>query len=649
MNIKILDSFLREHLKTKATPTEIGEKLSLTSMSVERIEKFGDDFVYEMEITTNRPDLFSVLGIARETAAILPQFGIKAQFIPLKLERENTDLEKLPLVINNDPKLVNRVIAVLMEVNIKESNEIIKKRLETSDIRSLNNVIDITNYVMRVTGHPTHVFDYDRLDTKTLTIREAKKGEQIKTLDAKEYSLLGGEIVAQNDKGEIVDLLGVMGLSNSIITNETKRILYFIDNNDPYKIRTTSMSLGIRTEAATINEKGIDANLSMEAALYGIQLFKEYASGKLLYKILDLYPNKTTEKIIKVSLEKINKVLGIQIDIKKYLKTLTELGFKIEIVNDVLTVTVPTFRANDMEAEEDVIEEIARIYGYHNLPSILPKGEYINISNFADAFYWETRIKNAMKYWGFTETYTYSLVSQNLFDGPIEEAVAVSNPLTEDFAYMRNSLIPSLISVVNENKSFESIKIFEIANIYKKQKTGLPNETLSFAGIIKKEDVNFYEIKGLLEQLFKDLGIKDFSFKSAKNGGIGASLYLDKDYLGEIEMLDNNLIDFELDFKIILKHVRLSREYKPFAKYPPIVEDITITVEDNIKTQDIINEIKKQNILISEVSLKDTYKNSRTFHITYLNPESNLTKEEVSKIRETIISSLEKNFKVKIN
>ncbi len=648
MNIKILDSWLREHLKTKATPKEIAEKLSLTSLSVERIEEVGKDFLYEMEITTNRIDLFSVIGIAKEAAAILPQFGINAEFIPLTIKKENGSLTNLPIVINTNPVLVNRVCAVLMEVDTGKSNPQVQERLETSGIRSLNNVIDVTNYVMRTLGHPSHVFDFDRLNTKKLAIREAKKGERIKTLDAKEYTLLGGEIIAENEKGEIVDLLGIMGLSNSIVTEETKRILYFIDNNNPHKIRNASMSLGIRSEAATINEKGIDPELSMDAMLYGIELFEKYASAKQISKVLDIYPNKPKNKTINVSLEKINKIIGVEIDIKKSLNALSALDFKPRLLKDSVSVDIPTNRLDDMEHEEDVIEEIARIYGYHNLSSILPQNGQTQRNFFADDFYWEKRVKNTMKYWGFTEVLTYSFVSQSLFDGPIENAVEISNPLTEDFVFMRNSLVPSLLNVINENKNFEQIKIFEIANVYIKNANKLPEEIPMFSGIYKKDDVSFYEVKGTIEQLLSDLGINNISFKNTKDGGIGASLYLKDESLGQIEVLDSNLIDFELNFKIILKHASINREYVKFAKYPPIVEDLTLVLEQEVKTEDVINEIKKQDKIIVDVYLKDTYEQSRTFHITYQSQENNLTKEDILTIRTQIIKAVEKHFNAKI-
>jgi len=647
MNIKILDSWLRDYLKTKASAYEIAEKLSLTSVSVEKVENYGKDYIYDLEVTTNRPDLFCVVGIARETAAILPQFGIKAEFIPPVFEKVKTQ-DNIPLKILSDPKLVNRVLAVTMDVTITQSEEEIKKRLETSGIRSLNNVIDITNYVMRVLGHPTHVFDFDRLNTKELLIREARKGEQIETLDNKIYALKGGEIVAINDNNEIVDLLGIMGLANSVVTNETKKILFFIDNNDHKHMRKASMELGIRTEAATLNEKGIDTDIAMDALLFGISLFKNNADAKNISSILDIYPNKQITRIIPVSIRRINTLVGVNIDIRKSQKALEALGFKTNLKTDVIEVLVPSFRVNDIEIEEDVIEEIARIYGYHNLPSIIPPiSDTITPYLPVNEFYWEKRVKQAMKYFGFTECYTYSFVSENMFEGPLNQAVEIVNPLTSDFIYMRNTIIPSLLEVVSNNKQFQELRIFEIANIYKKNENDLPFEKVMFAGVLKKEKANFYEVKGLIEQVLYDLGIDKLTFKPSDKGGIGASIFIENDYLGEIEILDTTLIDFELDFSIILKFATNRKKFKHFAKYPPIVEDLTIVVDSDISTEKLIDEIQTQSKLITEVGLKDTYENSRTFHIVFQDFDKNLTKEDAAIIRNKIISSLKATFNAK--
>lgn len=648
MNIKILDSWLREFLKTKATPTEIAKDLSLTSVSIERIEKYKDDYLYDIEVTTNRPDVASVVGLAREAAAVLPEFGIKAEFAPPVLDSSplaQNDKKKVQIEIINDPSIVNRICAVVMDVNVKESPEYIKDRLEAGGIRSLNNIIDVTNYVMRTIGHPSHVFDFDRLNTKRLTIRRAEKGEAITTLDKKSHTLPGGDIVAVNDKDEIVDLLGIMGLENSVVTNQTKRILFFLDNNDAIQMRKTSMSLGIRSEAVQMNEKGIDPNLTMDALLYGISLYEKIADGKVVSDIIDIYPKSPKEKIIHVSQDKIHRVIGVEIPLDRAQKILKNLGFTVTTRNTSLEVIVPSFRSLDVELEEDIIEEIARVYGYHNLPSILPPVTSSHITPLgSDSFYWEHRIKQAMKYWGYTETYTYSMVSENIYEGITGDAITLKNPLDEDHVYMRKTLVPSLLQVVAENKAYKTIRIFEIANVYNKKAKDLPTETRTMAVVLKNPHASFFELKGLMEQLCRDLGIIGLNFVKPEKGGIGTDIVIGKEHIGEIEVLDDTLINMEINFEALVEHATLAKTYTPLSKFPPIIEDLTFVVADTISTGDILDAIKKVSSLVAEVTLLDKYKNSRTFHIIYQNKEKNLTNEEVAQIREKIIVSISKKF-----
>lgn len=652
MNIKIPNSWLREYLKTEATPEKIAEVLSLTSVSVERLEKIENDFVYDIEVTTNRPDVMSVIGVAREAAASLSQFGIKAEFVDHKPKKETAKiLNPLPINIKNNDSLVNRVCAVVIEVEIKESPDYVKKRLEACSIRSLNNVIDITNYVMREIGHPTHVFDYDRLLNHTVIIREAKKGEKITTLDKKTHILLGGDIVADNGKGEIIDLLGVMGTENSVVTNSTKRILFFLDNNDAIRIRKTSMSLGIRTEAAVLNEKGVDPELAMTALLYGIELYKKIAHGIIKSEIIDIYPNKVKTKSITVSKEKIDSILGISIPLQTSTEILKSLGFLATIKNDAIIIKVPSFRANDIQIQEDIIEEIARIYGYNKLPSIIPPLTHIENYNLEkNSFYFENRIKNAFKYWGFTEVYTYSLVSENLLEGPTAKAVTIANPLTEDMVYLRQTLTPSLLQVARENKNYDQVKIFEIANVYHKtDENNLPDEIQMIAGLIKKPTVSFYELKGVVEQLLFDLGIKKITFKKGDDGGDGAKIYIGKEYIGYIELLEENIVDFEIDFKKIIQHATRKKTYKPLPKFPPIIEDVTLLIEETIPYDLVITTIKGNSILVEKAELIDVFENKKTFRITYQNPNNNLTNEQVAKEREKIYRALQKELNVKIS
>lgn len=644
MNIKILDSHLREFLKTPVTPLQFKQIFSLTSASVEKIEKINNDYVYDIEITTNRPDLMSVLGIAKEAQASLSQSGKTAKFIPLSYKKPQ-DGNQESIHIKNDPKLVNRICAVVISVNVKQSPKLIKDRIEASGIRSLNNLIDITNYVMREVGHPAHVFDYDRLPTKTIVVREGSKGEKIKTLDGKEYILPGGDIVADDGEGKIIDLLGIMGLENSVVTNQTKKILFFLDNNDPLRIRKTSMALGIRSEAAVLNEKGVDPEKAYDALLRGIELYEELADGKIISPIYDIYPNKTKERKVSVSVSKVSSVIGVDISKSEIKNILEKLNFTVSDKEGSLEISIPTDRSNDIEIEEDVIEEIARIYGYHKLPSILPASNSKALTKYSDQFYWEEKIKTALKYWGFTEAYSYSMVSQELFDGDTKEAVKIANPLNEDLVYMRRSIVPSLIKIANENKSKDEIKIFELANTYHKNGNNLPKEILTLAVVCKSENVSFYEVKGIIEAMFLDLGIKG-EFKKSKKALVGSSIYIGKENIGEIEVLDNDLINFELNFNALLNYAKIERKYVPIAKFPPIVEDMAFIVPEGVETAEIIHEIQNKSNLITEVSLLDQFGNARTFHIVYQDPNKNLTSKEISEIRNKIISGLSEKFSV---
>jgi len=692
MNIQILDSWLREYLETDAKPKEIAEKLSLTSVSIERMKEYGGDIQYDIEVTTNRPDLMSVIGLAREAGAVLPQFGIKAKFIkpkpkdsgqarmtknavipdspalilnrvkenvigdperdsrlPFDALRTQRGNDNVKLEITNDPKLINRICAVVLDVKIGESPEYIKTRLEASGIRSLNNLIDVTNYVMREVGHPVHVFDYDRLKNKKLVIRESKKHEKITTLDNKTYTLAGGDIVADNGDGEIEDLIGIMGLKNSVVTNDTKRVVLFLDNNEPHHIRRTSMNLGIRTEAAVLNEKGIDPELAMDALLRGIELYQKIASGKVVSEIIDIYPNPPILPQVTITQEKINSVIGISVEQKLSEKILLSLGFTVASKGSTLTVDVPSFRAQDVSIEEDIVEEVARVYGYHKLPSALPPISYASpYDQEKNEFYWESKMKDALKYWGFTEVYTYSFVPETLYEGPLEDAVTIQNPLNEDMVYMRKTLVPSLLQVVSENKIRDALSIFELANVYHKREGKLPEEVRMLAGIVKRSQISFHEVKGTLEQLFSDLGIEKVSYRSLERGGDGADLSIGKEYLGYIEVLDKNLINFEISVPVLLRHVSLKKIYKPIAKFPPIIEDFRFQLPESVTFDQVVNLIKKQDKLVADVSLLDVYKDKKTFRVSYQDPTKNLTVQDIVKVREKIINHIESDFKGKL-
>lgn len=646
MNIQILDSWLRENIKTNATAKEIGKNLSLTSVSVERIEKLTDDYLYDIEVTTNRPDLMSVVGIARELTASLTQSGIKASFLEKKFEKIKTGENPL-LKINVDKNLVSRVSAVIMEVRVKESPEFMKKRLEKSNIRSLNNLIDITNYIMREIGHPAHVFDYDRLG-KEINIRKSEKGETITTLDGKSHILKGEDIIATDENGRIIDLLGIMGLENSVVNDETKRIVLFFDNNNPKLIRKTSMGLGIRTEAAVLNEKNVDPELITNAIQRGIELYEKYANGKLLGNVIDIYISKPEIKTVKVRKERIEKIIGVKIEDKTVLTILKNLSFDAKIEKNYIEVTPPSFRSNDIKIEEDIIEEVARIYGYSKIPNLLPSLDNKKPFNLGDDFfYWEKRVKDAMSYWGFNEVYTYSMVSENLFEGPLEEAVKIANPLSNDHVYMRVTIVPSLLEVL-ENNYEKKICVFEIANVYKKRANELPIEAPHFAAILKSESKNvFFELKGILEAIFEELGIYEYSFKKRSEGGAGADVYLGSKRLGYIELLEEDVADFELDFNILAENATLRKKFRKIPEFPPIIEDIRIQVNKDTEYRKIVDTIMDADSLIVSAEQIDEYEDKMTFRISYRSSK-NLSAEDVTPVREKLEKRLKEKLKAKI-
>ena len=651
MDILIPDSLLREYLKTSAKPQKIAECISLCGPSVERIEKFLSDYVYHIEVTTNRVDSASVYGIAREAAAILPQFKIQATLKQLKpLIKVKTPIKPLPLKIKCDISEIRRVMAVVIDnVQANQSPDWIKQRLEMSGFRSLNLLIDITNYVMLETGHPTHVFDYDRIKSHELIFRKSDKGEKIKSLENKTYTLPGGDIVIDDSDGEIIDLPGIIGTANSVVTPNTKRIIFFIDNNDPVHMRRTSMSLGIRTAAVTINEKDVDPELASLAFARGIQLYKELAKGKISSKIIDIYPNQYKEKYVKTNLEFINHRLGVDIKKEEVNKILESLGFKTKWINDALEVSVPSWRSHDIEIPEDIVEEVARIYGYHNLPSQLMTGVIPEPLENAP-FSFESSIKQILKGLGGVEIYTLSLVAKDKvsLEGQ-SKALKLKNPLGKYSEYLRLSLEPSLVDAAKQNKSVkESFHLFEMSNVYIPTHENLPNEAMKLAGIFSGYE--FREAKGIVENLLSQLNITANFIQENEAGFITnrrAKIKSNSKNIGILAVLESNLIYYEFDVES-LRSIIQPKSFTPLPKYPPQVEDLSVILTAQSVIGEVIDAIEKVHQKIAEVELIDIFDDTKTFRITYQDPNKTLTDNEVAKIRAKIIKMLQTKFSARI-
>lgn len=650
MDILILDSWLRELLDTKAKPEEIAKYVSLCGPSVERIHKKGNDFVYDVEITTNRIDEVGVYGFAREASVILPRFGIPAKLRKISLPiNKYSFVAKVPYLESQiDAKLCPRFTAVLIrDVKIGESDKLIKERLESVGIRPINNAVDISNYLMIELGQPMHTFDYDKIQEHKMILRESKKSEKIMTLDGKEFTLQGGDIVIEDGEGRLIDLAGVMGGALSEVDEHTKNILLFVQTYDPVKIRKTSMSLAQRTMAATIFEKGTDPELVSEALLSGIELFKKYTEGIADKEILNIYPHPYKSKTVKLSYDYILARLGVEISKKDITLYLHTLGFECIWSGNNLSVNIPSFRSRDVKEKEDILEEIARIYGYHNLPShIMESAIPERPSN--PKFIFENKIKNILTGFGGTEIYTLALTSKEYVD---DKSLKLKNPLGPETEYMRTSLMPSLIDAANNNVgTSEKFHLFEIANVYIPKQNDLPEEKTILGGVFY--DYEYRSAKGIIEAFLNRINI-EASFKAVESKGFEASkcayIYSDGKSIGKIGYPDGlNLVYYEFDLDVLEKSSPKIVTFSPISKYPSQIEDITFILPESIRVGDVLDLIHTADKFVSNVELKDIYKSSYTFRIWYHDSKKTLTDKDVEKIRHEITEKVKTKFGIEI-
>lgn len=645
MDILILDSWLKEFLETNATPKEIAKFLSLSGPSVEKITKEENDSIYHSEITTNRVDALSVYGFAREASAILPRFGKKTELLPLKFKSKYNFFDKVKyLDVTMDIKLCSRFTAVLIKnVKIKDSPKLIKERLIKIGLRPINNIVDISNYVMHELGQPLHTFDYDKIKKAKMILRESKKGEKITTLDGKTFTLPGGDIVIEDGSGSLIDLCGIMGAKNSMVDKNTKNVLLFVQTYNPQRIRKTSMDLAQRSEASILFEKDLDEELVSTAMKRSIDLFEKITDGKSENLILDIYPNPYKPKTVKTNLSFINKSLGEDISKENISNSLTPLGFKPKWQKDNLTVEVPSFRAKDIDIPEDIIEEIARIYGYYNLKSELMEGRLPDkIVN--SPFDFENKLKDILIGFGGVEIYTYSLVPKTFTN---TNSLKLNNPLGKETEYLRNTMLYSLKDAAIKNLGYEeAFHIFEIANIYIPQKGNLPNEKMMLAGIFSKYD--FSKAKGMIEALLEKIKI-DYSFEIEDKKEFLPNHRLKiingKNVIGEFGTLEvDDLIYYEFDTKLLRKFGNMIKAFKSPPKYPAQIEDLTFSFPERTKIGKVIESIKNLDKQIVKIELIDTFKESFTFRIWYQNTHKTLNDREVKGIRKIVISNVFSKF-----
>lgn len=632
------------------------------------------DDVVEYEITSNRPDCFSILGIAREAAATY-KIPYCPPEITVKEEGEGKTADLISVEIKN-PTLCPRYVArAIKNVKIAPSPRWMRKRLRAAGVRPINNIVDITNYVMLEMGQPMHAFDVDTIKDRHIIVRNANEGEKITTLDGVERQLDPSMLVI-SDPEKAVAIAGVMGGENSKISENAEAVLFESAVFDGPNIRITAKKVGLRTDASSKFEKGLDPNLAMDAVNRAAQLVEMLGCGEVVPGVVDCYPNKRETWELSYSPEWINKFLGTDISEEEMQQIFERIELKVDPVNH--KVTVPTFRP-DLEAQADLAEEVARFYGYDKIEPTLASGTpTVGKKTYAQNI--TTLVKETMVAEGLCEGMTYSFESPKVFDkllipadSKLRQTVTISNPLGEDFSVMRTVSINGILNSLstNYNRRNESAGIFEVARVYLPKAvpvTELPDEIPTLTvGMYGKMD--FYDIKGVVEHLMVVLGIGDRAEYTVEtelpwmHPGRTASVVIDGvnvGYVGELHptVAKNYNIGTKvylavLNMEELIKASNMVNVYKPLPKYPAITRDIAMLVKEDVTVKQIADEIRKNGgEYLEEVKLFDVYQGEQiekgyksvAYSISFRSSERTLADADVADSMQAILDGLAKEL-----
>ena len=652
-----------------------------TQIGAPIVEALGlDDVVLELEITPNRPDCLSMIGVAREISVTT---GNPLTLPEIDVQEGTVDSHNLTGVTIEDPELCPRYAArVIRGVKIAPSPVWLQRRLESIGVGTINNIVDITNYVLMEYGHPLHAFDYHRLAENRIVVRRAKPGEALKTIDAEERELTPDMLVIADAENPVA-LAGVMGGFDSEITDQTVDVLLESAYFHPPSIRKTSKVLGMHTEASHRFERGADPEGVIPALNRAAQLIVEVAGGEVCSGIIDVYPGDREAINIELRPERVNFVLGTEIVHDDIRDILTRLGFA---VSDAFEVTVPTFRP-DVAQEIDLVEEIARVYGFDNIPTTLPRGD-IPIPKVAPNEDLRERVKTYLLQCGMMEAMNYAFYHPDVFDrirlsltDPLRQAVQIANPLSADQSIMRTTLLPSLLANAqrNRNHQINDVQFFECSKVFIPNGTDeYPNEPERVAGMITGNlgagvygdplrPADFFDIKGIVEGMLDRCGLSDYTVTHtdhpAFHPGRRAEICIEDKTLcvfGEVhpEVLENYDLPnkaylFELDFERLVDVVEPLKQFEPIPIYPGVNRDLAIVLDAEIPANRPIEIIESTGgELVSSLHLFDVYtgeqvpegKKSLAFAIEYRSTTETLTDEIVDRVHGGILERLEQEL-----
>ncbi len=644
------------------------------------LDDFLGDTVLDLEVTPNRPDCLSIIGIAREIAALtgqslrLPQISYEEMASPID-ERVSVEIVA--------PELCSRYMASLIEgVKIASSPRWLKQKLLACGMRPINNIVDVTNYVMLEYGQPLHAFDYSKIKGSKIIVRRAGDGEKIMSLDGVEREL-SGEMLVIADKERAVAIAGVMGGASSEVGGDTTAILLEAASFNPASIHYTSRSLLLPSEASMRFERGISPEMTAPAIKRATELIIKLGGGKAARGIIDVYPGKKGRSPILISTEKINRLLGTNFSHDQIVATLSSLGFDVKEVDSEMQVNVPYWRS-DIRLEVDLAEEVARIIGYDEIPATL-LSKPLPKQNAEPMVSLKEKVRRGLGGFGFSEVITYSLVSLEALkkllpeSGPLEPLpLRLANPMTAEQEYLRTNLRLNLLLALKENRKHEEggLRLFELGRVYLPRQNDLPDERDVVCGILsgsrfeqswqtQDEPFDFFDVKGVVESLLDKLGVET-SFGGTRDGSLHpnkqAALIVAGEnigLLGEVhpqvlkafEIPDDAVYLFEIDLTSLLPFTLEHKMFQPIPRFPAIIRDIALVVDSGVAHQ-IILDIIKGFPLVSEVTLFDIYtgeqigenKKSLAYRITFQSPTHTLTDKEADKVQEQILSKLAKEL-----
>lgn len=675
--------WLKEFIETRRSPEELRERLTMVGLAIDAVEERDHDVVLDVEVPSNRPDCLSHAGIAREVAVMEKGRMHLPAPAQLKTQGRSKDLTSVEI---KDPDLCPRYAARLVRgVKIGPSPDWLAKRLETIGQRPINNVADVTNYVLHELGQPLHAFDFEKLGGLRIVVRRAAPGEKLKTLDGVERTLSKDMLVIA-DAERPVALAGIMGGEESEISTQTTDVLIESAYFDPHSVRVTARQLGMDTEASRRFERGADCEGVLRAQQRCVELICELAGGVATEDAIDIYPQPLSERVIVLRPERVQELTSLSVEVDDIVRILEGLGFER---TGAMSFKVPSWRI-DVEQEEDLVEEVARHTGYEKIASELPPSSAAG--EYQPSEMKQRSLRRALNAFGFDEAINFSFIQQeDRFDlipslpgheRHENDQPQLANPIIEDAAWMRSTLLPGLLNSLrhNLNHGIRDVRLFEIGRIFVISTPGeLPQETLSLGmiatgGALEENrpqadrELDFFDLKGALEAAVDWMNLSPLSFTQTSvrhlRAGQTALIKLsDGTEIGTIGRLAENVAAsykfrqavylLELDLGALLNGPAKVIQYSPLPRYPSVTRDISLLVNRNVALEDIFNAVNDQGVAdCRSVKLVGTFeggsiqssKRSVTLRLEYRSDERTLRDEEVEERHSRLTRSLLEAF-----